>query len=45
MQPTSGIPLDETLDVLFAFKLLRDLENNDSVRREGWTERTMSLAW
>jgi hypothetical protein len=33
------------LAVLLAFRALSDLENNESVRREGWTERTTSLAW
>lgn len=41
---TSVVPLESALLALFAFKVLSDLENSESVCREGCTESTRSLA-
>lgn len=41
---TSVVPLGKTFLALLVFKDLRGLENKESVRRDGWTETTTSLA-
>jgi hypothetical protein len=43
LELTTGVPLERALAVLLAFKVLRDLENAESVWREGCTDRTRSL--